>query len=519
MRAAEAVLLCLVACHFRAARAQIYDLGDLEIPANRSLHTLYAFYMFSYEEAPETGGQPYVQFENLVVKPKAEGDKALLKGYRSIQLSIMRYSDFWTLISPQAFCCAQANIDAGECHVADQLLVQKPPDQRGGLEFFSKTLGLHGRQERKHIIRTTGVYILVFSNCGDFTEATVSGRVVAKNAYGYLPGNEYHKMPFYGWLLVVYVVLGVIWAALSLRWFKELFNIQNCISAVIGFGLVESLLWYLFFNDWNVHGFRGRVLFILSILASVVKSIFSYMLVLVASLGWGVTRPYLDHDVVIKIQILSFLYIVLGFIREAVLSFRHSHSLSLAFVLLCLLPVSLLNGLIFFWVFHALSKVMDTLQERRQFEKLALFRRLWKLLIFALAIATFTLLFQIFTLSQSITTRWKYQWLFTDGITHILFLVVLAVMMYLWAPHKYSQRFAYSVQVDSGDPEPTTAYPTADVWGDDGADEDGDDGESFWATTHGDATTMDSAEAQGTAKKTSTKVEGMDAPDILGAAC
>ena len=25
------------------------------------------------------------------------------------------------------------------------------------------------------------------------------GSVVVKNAYGFLPGNEYHKMPFYGW--------------------------------------------------------------------------------------------------------------------------------------------------------------------------------------------------------------------------------------------------------------------------------------------------------------------------------
>merc|ERR1712151_252800 len=99
-------------------------------------------------------------------------------------------------------------------------------------------------------------------------------------------------------------------------------------------------------------------------------------------LGWGVTRPYLDARTVMKVQAVSFLYIVLDFIRESVLSFRHSHSLSLAFVFLCLLPVSLLNGAIFYWVFTALSSLMETLRERRQFEKLLLFRRLWKILIF-----------------------------------------------------------------------------------------------------------------------------------------
>merc|ERR1712187_11174 len=192
------------------------------------------------------------------------------------------------------------------------------------------------------------------------------------------------------------------------------------------------------------------------------------MLVLVASLGWGVTRPYLDPQVIGRIQCLCIFYIVLDFIRESVLSFRHSHSLSLAFVFLCLLPVSLLNGAIFYWVFTALSSLMETLRERRQFEKLLLFQRLWKILIAALAIATFTLLFQIFNLSRSITARWKYQWLLTDGVSHGLFLFVLAAMMYLWAPHKYSQRYAYSQQIsgDADKDQDPPDHPGA-IWSDD----------------------------------------------------
>jgi len=210
------------------------------------------------------------------------------------------------------------------------------------------------------------------------------------------------------------------------------------------------------------------------------------MLVLVASLGWGVTRPFLDHQVIMKIQALSFFYIVLDFIRETVLSFRHSHSLSLAFVLLCLLPVSLLNGAIFYWVFTALSSLMDTLKERNQTNKLLLFQRLWKILLLALAVATLTLLFQIFNLSRSIATRWKYQWLLTDGISHGLFFFVLAAMMYLWAPHKYSQRYAYSQQIDdTGDSDKEgndTVIPATEIWADEDED-DGDDGDSFWAST------------------------------------
>jgi len=255
---------------------------------------------------------------------------------------------------------------------------------------------------------------------------------------------------------------------------------------VLLLGLIEAFLWWIFFNDWNDSGSRGRFLFIVALLSSVAKFAFSYMLVLVASLGWGVTRPYLDHRTIIKVQAISFLYIVFDFIREAVLSFRHSHTLSLSFVFLCVLPVAFLNGTIFYWIFTALSSLMETLRDRRQMEKLLLFERLWKLLVFSLAVASATLIFQLFDLSRSISIRWHYQWFFADGVSHILFLLVLAAMMYLWAPHTNSQRYAYSHQV-SNDEE----RGMSDAKGKDGVEDEADD-DAFWGTSGG----KNSAEAE-----------------------
>merc|ERR1712154_210079 len=97
--------------------------------------------------------------------------------------------------------------------------------------------------------------------------------------------------------------------------------------------------------------------------------------------------------------------------------------------------------------------------------------------IAALTFATLTLLFQIFNLSRSLTARWKYQWMLTDGISHLLFLVVLATMMYLWAPHKYSQRYAYSQQIGEHDAEKAD-HPNA-IWADEDVLDDGEDGETL----------------------------------------
>jgi len=322
-------------------------------------------------------------------------------------------------------------------------------------------------------------------------------------------GNEYHKMPFYGWLSLVYAALAVTWMALTLRWWREIIHIQGCIAGVIFLGLVEAFIWWIFFNDWNSSGNRGKVLFVLAILTTVLKSIFSYMLVLVASLGWGVTRPYLDQSTIMKIQGVSLLYIVLDFIRETVLSFRHSHTLSLSFVLLCLLPVSLLNGGIFYWIFTALSGLIETLRDRRQADKLVLFQRLWKLLVFAMGFASLMLLWQIFDLSRSIAIRWHYQWLFADGFSHLLFMLVLVVMMYLWAPHTNSQRYAYTQQMDDKDIRDNDEEKSGNpMWTEDDGD-DGDD-ESFWATTHSRGQTSGAI-----ATKSSAMAGSADGPESL----
>eukprot|EP00434_Breviolum_minutum_P028123 symbB.v1.2.024878.t1/scaffold2384.1/size81742/4 len=455
--------------YFRCALAQIYSFEKMALPDPTSLHTLYAFYVYSHQDAPErTLGQPFVQFHDLMFTATNPADAEKAKNYGGVQLSILPYRSFWTLIQPDKFCSTAEDVKAGVAKEEGKLLAHKPPGQSDeSVNLYTHTIQFGSSTDQQVPVHSTGVYILVFSNCGEFKDGEVSGSVIAKNSYGFLPGNEYHKMPFYGWLAVVYIAMAMLWMCLSLRYWRELFHIQYCITAVIFLGLVEAFLQFLF---------------VLAILATVVKSIFSYMLVLVASLGWGVTRPYLDQPTILKVQALSCFYIVLDFVRESALSFRHSHSLSIAFVLLCLLPVALLNGVIFYWIFTALSSLIETLAERKQQEKLMVFQRLWKILVAALSLASLSLLFQLYDLSRSISQRWHYQWFFADGVSHILFCMVLAAIMFLFAPHTNSQRFAYK-QVEA-DEQGEIHTDEKNVWADEGGlDEEEDD--SFWASTHG----------------------------------
>ena len=58
------------------------------------------------------------------------------------------------------------------------------------------------------------------------------GHTTWLNPYGYLPGELYPFLPFFGALSLAYVALGVIWIVLCLRHCAQLLPLQSCISAV-----------------------------------------------------------------------------------------------------------------------------------------------------------------------------------------------------------------------------------------------------------------------------------------------
>lgn len=457
------------AAHLRAVQGQIFKFESIEVPEPKSLQTLYSFYIYSHSDAPEKKGQPFVKFHGLTAIGAHESSQ-------SVEVSLIPSSKFWDVVHIDHFCG-----DSGDAADKRGRLII---DESKGAATISQPARSLGSQDLQVPVRETNVYWLVVSNCGeeDAKKVKLSGNVIVKNSYGFLPGAEYHKLPFYGWFSMLYGALAVAWLVMSLRHWREVLAIQNCIGVVIGLGMLESCLWWIFYNDWNNSGTRGNPVFVMALLASVFKTVLSYMLVLVASLGWGVTRPYLDHRTAVKIQAATVLFIIFSSIQETILSFGLTQSVSPINVVL-IMPNSAIHAGIYYWIFSALNNLIDTLKERKQLAKLDLFYKLWWVLTLTISLAAAMVLAQVFAItSQTILHKWKYQWFFSDGGPHILFLGVLVIIMYLWAPTADNERFAYTpADNKEGDGELEVAGMWADEKGD--ADDDDDDDESFWAST------------------------------------
>eukprot|EP00438_Fugacium_kawagutii_P026869 Skav221165 [mRNA] locus=scaffold85:304027:306632:+ [translate_table: standard] len=344
--------------------------------------------------------------------------------------------------------CATAD-DArnGASDAIDHLILHQEPGQASAVYNYQVLFGEKKTQKTQMTLKNSAVYFLVLSNCGNFDKATISGSVTVKNYHGFLPANEYGKMPLYAILAVLMVVIFLIWSLICIRWWKELFNIHLAIGTLCFFTILEDVAWFLYLWSWNEGGVESKPLFGGCVFLSVSRSTFSYMLILSACLGWGVTKPILDGGTICRMVSLSVVYICLNVVREVVLADRHTQSVPTAFVVLCLLPVSCMNGGIFYWIFAALSGLMETLEAQQQSAKLALFQKLWWVLVMAVAFAFAILLSQIFIVAND-SSSWQYQWLVTDLAPGIGFMLVLLSVMYLWCPNADTQRFAYSAQLE-----------------------------------------------------------------------
>ena len=82
-----------------------------------------------------------------------------------------------------------------------------------------------------------------------------------ENSHGFLPANEYGKMPFYAIMTAATVVVFLLWSLLCIRWWKVLFNIHLIIGSLCFLAILESVAWFVYLFSWNEGGLESKALF------------------------------------------------------------------------------------------------------------------------------------------------------------------------------------------------------------------------------------------------------------------
>ncbi|KAJ3145191.1 hypothetical protein HDU89_007512 [Geranomyces variabilis] len=340
--------------------------------------------------------------------------------------------------------CGDGNtIDTGRCAEADRgTFIIDRTKAPSAYNVAVNVSSLGSSKPVAYDITRTGFYCLVALSQSDKYNS-VEVAVTVQNPYGLLPATDYPKLPFYGILSIVYLIVGVSWMVVSFINWRDLLPVQHYISGVTIFLTLEMAFNYGFFEDFNHWGRSSTGLLVCCVVLNAARNSVSFFMLLIVSLGYGVVRPTLGSTMK-KCLYLTYVHFVCGVVYAA--SSLLVTEISIWVLLFCVMPLSTSMTAFYFWILTSITKSMNHLESRRQNVKLQMYRRLWRLLVGSVVIIVLMFGVDAFFFANRESTEWlpkhwRVRWFLLDGWLNLLYLFVFLGICILWRPTENNQRY------------------------------------------------------------------------------
>ncbi|KAL3684642.1 hypothetical protein R1sor_002664 [Riccia sorocarpa] len=448
----------------RAAEGSVHEYRNAQLSPKGNAYMLYGGSEGLYATSANAqgsgvaNGKSYIRFDSsLIFRRPADSVKNLNPADGNtglVEAIIFEVADMdkigGRVHDQRAFCCSadlSKEIGCPENEVIKRSS-QEDPDWPQAHRVYFKGTDLEASFLFTDVnITRTGMYTLYFITCDSrLSGLVVSGKTVWKNPYGYLPGRMAPLMTFYGFLSLCYLILGLLWLLQYLRFWKDILQLQNCITLVIALGMVEMAMWYFEYVNFNRTGLRPMGITIWAVTLGAVKKTVSRLLILVVSMGYGVVRPTLG-GLTSKVLLLGGTYFLAAESLDVVENVGTINDLSGKARLFLVLPVAILDAFFILWIFTSLSKTLEKLQARKQVAKLDLYRKFTNALAVAVVVAVVWIGYELyFKATDSYSEGWQNAWIIS-AFWSILTFLLLCVVCALWTPSQNSTRYAYSEDV------------------------------------------------------------------------
>uniref|UniRef100_A0A674IMW5 GOST seven transmembrane domain-containing protein n=1 Tax=Terrapene triunguis TaxID=2587831 RepID=A0A674IMW5_9SAUR len=251
--------------------------------------------------------------------------------------------------------------------------------------------------------------------------------------YQYISASAWPLMAFYMAMCIVYVFYGVLWLGLLACYWRDILRIQFWIGGVILLGMLEKAVFYAEFQSLQSQGVSVQGAVIFAEVLCAVKRMLARVLVIIASLGYGIVKPRLGA-LLNRVVGVGLMYLLFSII-EGVLRVKSAQD---DLVLLAAIPLAMLDSALCWWISWAAT--MKLLKLRRNTVKLSLYRHFTNTLIFAVIASV---IFIIWTTKTFRLTKcqsdWRELWI-DDAFWRFLFSIILLVIMFLWRPSANNQR-------------------------------------------------------------------------------
>lgn len=353
------------------------------------------------------------------------------------------------------YICDDENIKAQLCNDTQigEFIVHPDANRTGKSSIVTQAVHIKDPPEIKYPIERTGYYCV--GSFGYGTD-TYRAKVEFRNSYGQLPAAQIAKLPFYGGLTIVYAVIGVFWAFLYVQNRHDILAVQNYITAIIVFLIVEMLMTWGFYDYQNRHGSNvgTKVLMIIVAILNAGRNSFSFFLLLIVCLGYGVVKPSLGKTM-LMVRGLALGHFVFGVIY-AVASLSITPESAGPLVLLVILPLSGTLTAFYVWTLNALNLTIKDLVERKQTVKAMMYKKLWWCILGSILVIFGFFFINSFSFAGSkdpdfVPDHWQTRWFLLDGWLNLVYLVDLAFISYIWRPTRNNRRFAMSDEIAQDD--------------------------------------------------------------------
>ncbi|KAM9899190.1 hypothetical protein OXX79_005877 [Metschnikowia pulcherrima] len=371
------------------------------------------------------------------------------------------------------YICDDVALQAGVCGQDDYGSFIAGGDITNTTIHISKMTQL-GFANLTYPVTKTGYYCV--STFSTISGPKYKGFVNFQNAFGNLSASEIPKLPAYGILTVFYAVtLGLY----GFQFFKkrdqnQILPLQRYLLAMLGFLTFDTLVVWSYYDlenrtvgsNWFV---RFYVVF-MSIMSSA-KLTFSFFLLLLIGLGYGVVSLKLSKKIMLKCKILagihfaaSMLYLVGSYTISGSNSNSNSAGIDndienvslwqLAFII----PISLTFTAYYFLILTSIRQTTANLHKQRQVIKLQLYQNLFRIISLSVFITTGGLVLSSFFLlslssSELVEQNWKGTYFAIDFWPSIAFFGIFLGVAWLWRPTETSYMLAVSQQLSTGEGE------------------------------------------------------------------
>ncbi|CRL04434.1 CLUMA_CG017519, isoform A [Clunio marinus] len=290
------------------------------------------------------------------------------------------------------------------------------------------------------VIPKDGIYILQLEINGkhDFN-ASVSMKF--KGPHGFLTAKDVPMLHFYAFMCLYYILLAFIWLIFSALHWKDLLRIQFWVGAVIFLGMLEKACFYFEYQQANTNGFATLSLALTAELVSCVKRTLSRILVLIVSMGFGITKSRLGDETNVRISVISILYFVMASSESYLRLVQTRDRSENKQLILSAVPLALIDSMICWWIFTSLIQTIRALKLRRNIVKLRFYNHFKAVLIFGVGMSVMFMLYSI-RIHKITECAWKNLWV-DQAFWHVLFSILLTSIAFLWRPTANNQKYAF----------------------------------------------------------------------------